>query len=78
MFAYNLKNSVTKERVDNTFYFSFHGRPISKVEVMGIVIGVLRKETKVTLYLDDGTDILRCQKYNDFGEENCKDVVTGQ
>ncbi len=52
-------------------------RPISKVEVVGVVVSVEQKIKRCTYYVDDGTEIIRCIKYLDGMMNFFSPVVVG-
>jgi hypothetical protein len=58
--VYTIQNSVVIEKNRNCIYFSLYGRPISKVEIAGVVVAISRRELRVTTLIDDGTGIIRC------------------
>lgn len=41
-------------------HFAIHGRPITKVEVAGVVIAVRVLKSGFTTFVDDGTGVIRC------------------
>ena len=41
----------------------YYGRPVSRVEVVGIVVDILWQKNKIVLTIDDGTGLIRCFKY---------------
>ena len=38
----------------------YYGRPVSRVEVVGIVVDILWQKNKIVLTIDDGTGLIRC------------------
>ena len=63
VFCQTLKQSITRVQTGNVIAFYLCNRPVSKVEIMGIVLGVEIKDSKVTMFVDDGTAVVRCIKY---------------
>ena len=63
VFCQTLKQSITRVQTGNVIAFYLCNRPVSKVEIMGIVLGVEIKDSKVTMFVDDGTAVVRCVKY---------------
>ena len=53
---------MSAHRTRNFFHFALHGRPITKVEIAGIVIAVRILKSSITTFVDDGTGIIRCVK----------------
>lgn len=51
------------------FVFLFCDRPIVKVDIVGTVISIKKKEKKVVICVDDGTAVIRCIKYCELGSE---------
>ena len=43
--------------------YYYYGRPVSRVEVVGVVVNILRQKNKIVLTVDDGTGLIRCLKY---------------
>lgn len=43
----------------------YEGRPISKVEITGILRSIDRKPKRITFHIDDGTGVIRCIKFLD-------------
>jgi hypothetical protein len=52
----------------NYFQFLFHERPISKVEIAGIVVNTVIQSRRISIYVDDGTGIVKCMKILNDGE----------
>ena len=69
LFACDVKNSVIRQKTRNFLHFSFHGRPVSKVEIAGTVVAVSRRECRIVFHVDDGTEVLKCLK-NFYPEED--------
>jgi hypothetical protein len=57
-----------KENNRNYFQFLFHDRPISKVEIAGIVVNIIIQSRRISVYVDDGTGIVKCMKILNDGE----------
>jgi hypothetical protein len=52
----------------NFFQFLFHNRPISKVEIAGIVVNIVIQSRRISIYVDDGTGVVKCMKILNDGE----------
>ena len=68
LFACDINKSVARERTRNFIHFTFQGKPIIRVEIAGIIVSIIRREGRITLHVDDGTDVVRCMK-NFFDDE---------
>jgi hypothetical protein len=54
---------VSVIRNADVFHFSLKGNPISKVEIVGIVVACQIRKNKILYKIDDGTAVMRCIKY---------------
>lgn len=48
---------------DGHLEYYYHDRPVSRVEVVGVVVNILRRKNSIILTIDDGTGLLACFKY---------------
>lgn len=58
-------NRITCHEREGFYEFRICGRPISKVELVGIVVRKAVKSRKVILQIDDGTGLIECLKFYD-------------
>lgn len=51
---------VERAKLIEMYYF---GRPMSKAELVGIVVDIIRTAKRATVYIDDGTGVMPCIKF---------------
>ena len=51
-----------KER-GGLFILNLDNQPISKAEVVGVIVNILVRPKRITYHIDDGTNVLRCIKF---------------
>ena len=59
----DLITNVCVMSVSNAITFMLRDRPLRKVEVVGIVSNLIRRERKLSFVIDDGTASISCIKY---------------
>lgn len=64
VFISSLKDLVVHEDA-GLFKLSLHGKPICKVEIIGLITSLERRAKKILLTVDDGTGSVRCIKFID-------------
>ena len=62
---FDLITNVNVISAADAIAFTLHGRPLRKVEVVGIVSNLVRREKKLSFVIDDGTASIHCIKYCD-------------
>ena len=60
--ACSINQFVIVNRSRSYLHFSLFGSPISKVEIVGVVVAINIRESRQTTFIDDGTGVLRCLK----------------
>jgi aspartyl/asparaginyl-tRNA synthetase len=63
MLICSIKQGTTKAETSGVFLFKYLSRPISKVEIVGIVMSLQTSFKKSIYHVDDGTGVIRCIKY---------------
>lgn len=51
------------KEVSGHYHLTLYGKPISKVQVVGIISGVDKKAKRITYHIDDGTGIIRLVQF---------------
>ena len=77
LFAENIHKSVVRETRQGSLEFWYHDRPVSRVEVMGIITDITRRQRKIWISLDDGTGIIHCVKYVNENQFSHLDPIKG-
>lgn len=62
-FCWLLHNCVYYVHQDKLIEIYYFGRPISKVEVVGVVVNIVRTSKRATVYIDDGTGTIPSIKF---------------
>ena len=76
VFIKNIKECFILEEIPNFAYLMYYmDRPILKVEIVGILREIRRKENKVTVVCDDGTGVIECIKFIDIDEKTQVDSI---
>ena len=63
MFVKHILSSVQVTEATGFFHLSLYSRPISKVEVVGIITHIEVQRARITYKVDDGTGVIRCVKF---------------
>jgi hypothetical protein len=69
VFCRDIKHSIVRWKSGNIFSFTMFHRPVSKVEVVGVITNVVRSAKRFTAYVDDGTEVVRCVKFLNVDEQ---------
>jgi len=77
LFAQNIHESVTVVERNRRLEFFYLNRPVSRVEVMGLVIDITKRKAKVWVTIDDGTGVLHCVKYINENQYSHVDPLKG-
>lgn len=59
----DIKTKIMPQENMGHFIFHFRGKPISKVEIIGIATKIVTRAKNLTFYVDDGTGVIRCVQY---------------
>jgi hypothetical protein len=55
---------------EGLFHYYLFGRPVVKVEIIGVLLSINRaKDTRHVYHIDDGTGIIRCFRYFNASDE---------
>lgn len=77
IFACHVLNSIKVIELGSyAFLFSLNNRPVTTVEIVGVIRGIENKSKRVTYTCDDGTGILACIKFLD-GQTRFHDIQLG-
>ncbi len=57
-----MEKMVAKKRNGYIEYY-WHDRPVSRVEIVGVVVDIKRTANRIVFTVDDGTGLIRCMKF---------------
>lgn len=60
---HNIHNTIQIKTTSNLIQLYYHSRPISKVELVGVITSYANKVKKILITLDDGTGCISCNLY---------------
>ena len=77
LFVHNIHHSIVSIEKERRLEFFYLRRPVSRVEVMGVITDISNRRSKIWLTLDDGTGIVHCVKYINENSYNNVDPIKG-